>query len=181
MQNKTRSLMFAALFTALTAVGAFVRIPLSFYPVPLTLQTAFVFMAGLVLEQRAALLSQVSYVLLGLAGLPIFANGGGIHYMLDPTFGYLLSFILAAPMFSLLARHKKPAASPIFFWLGGVVIIFFMQVLGVAYMCFVSSLYMAKPIPFTQAIYLIFLFLPLDAIKFAVCMPVAKLLKKRFS
>lgn len=89
-----RALAGVALMAALTAVGAFLRIPLPY--VPITLQVAFVCLAGLWLGPRLGALSQGVYLLVGLAGFPVFASGGGLHYLLDPTFGYLLGFPLAA-------------------------------------------------------------------------------------
>ena len=71
----TRKLVYSALFSALTAVGAFLRIPMGLSSV--TLQYLFTAMAGLLLGRRWGPLSQAVYVLLGLVGLPIFTMGGG--------------------------------------------------------------------------------------------------------
>ena len=75
-------------------VGAYIRIPL--LHVPLTLQTFFVILSGMVLGPFYGPLSQVAYVMLGLAGLPIFSQGGGLGYIFQPTFGYLLGYPLAS-------------------------------------------------------------------------------------
>lgn len=72
-----------ALFAALTAVGAFIRIPLGYSSI--TLQTFFTAMAGCVLGPWYGALSQLVYVALGLVGLPIFTQGGGIGYLMQPT------------------------------------------------------------------------------------------------
>lgn len=86
-----------AAFALLTAIGAFVRIPLPFTPVPITLQTFFVLAAGIYLGGRDAATSQGLYVGLGAAGLPVFAGGaGGLEHLLGPTGGFLISFPLAA-------------------------------------------------------------------------------------
>ena len=67
---KTRALILTALFAALTAVGAFLRIP---FPIaPITLQVFFTAMAGVLLGPRYGALSQLVYVVLGLIGLPVF-------------------------------------------------------------------------------------------------------------
>jgi len=80
---------------ALTAAGAFVRIPTGL--VPVTLQTFFVHVAGGTLGPRYGALSQIVYLALGLIGLPVFAGGvSGPAVLLSPTFGYLLGFPLAA-------------------------------------------------------------------------------------
>ena len=72
--NKTRNLIYCALFTALIAIGAFIKIPIPV--VPFTLQYLFTMLAGLLLGSKLGCLSVVSYMLLGLAGLPIFSEGG---------------------------------------------------------------------------------------------------------
>lgn len=94
MRFPVRTMTLSALFAVLTAVGAFIRIP--FPPVPITLQTFFVFLSGALLGSRAGALAQVLYLGMGLIGLPIFSGGGGPQYILHPTFGYLLGFIAAA-------------------------------------------------------------------------------------
>lgn len=87
----TREMTLCALFTVLTAVGAFIRIPIPV--VPFTLQFLFTMMAGLLLGGRLGAVSVGLYALLGLAGLPIFAEGGGFWYLLKPSFGYILGFV----------------------------------------------------------------------------------------
>lgn len=81
-------------FSALTAVGAFIRLPLG--PIPISLQSFFVILSGLILGPSAGAMSQFVYILLGLSGLPVFTSGGGPGYLLMPSFGYLLGYVLAA-------------------------------------------------------------------------------------
>ena len=88
---KTREMILTGLFAALTAVGAFIKVPV---PVcPFTLQFLFTTLAGVLLGGKLGACAVGIYVMLGLAGLPIFAGGGGISYVLQPTFGYLIGFI----------------------------------------------------------------------------------------
>lgn len=78
--NGTRKLALCALFTALIAVGAFIKVPIPVVPIPVvpfTLQLLFTTLAGLLLGARCGALSVGVYILLGLMGLPIFAEGGG--------------------------------------------------------------------------------------------------------
>ena len=75
----TRNLILVALFTALTAIGAFLRIPMPM--VPFTLQNLFSTLAGLLLGSYLGAVSVGIYVLLGLAGVPVFTSGGGIGYV----------------------------------------------------------------------------------------------------
>jgi len=87
-----KEMTLCAFFTVLTAVGAFIKIPIPV--VPFTLQLFFTMMAGLLLGSRLGALSVGLYAVLGLTGLPVFADGGGFWYLLKPTFGYILGFIL---------------------------------------------------------------------------------------
>jgi biotin transport system substrate-specific component len=90
----TQELVLGGVFTTLIAVGAFIKIPVPV--VPFTLQFLFTMLAGLLLGGRRGAMSVGVYILLGLIGLPIFAEGGGFWYILKPSFGYLLGFMLAA-------------------------------------------------------------------------------------
>jgi biotin transport system substrate-specific component len=86
-----KGFLLAAFFAVLTAVGAALTIPTPL--VPITLQTFFVLMSGLLLGPKYGPLSQVLYLAMGLAGLPVFAGGtGGIHRVLSPSFGFLLGY-----------------------------------------------------------------------------------------
>lgn len=93
----TRELVLAALFAAVTAVLAYVRIPLPISPVPVTGQTFGFMLAGVLLGPRLGALSMVVYVLMGVAGLPVFAGGAaGIGVLVGPTGGYLWGGIAGA-------------------------------------------------------------------------------------
>ena len=87
---KTKGVIYCGLFTALIAVGAFIKIPIPV--VPFTLQYLFTMLAGLLLGSRLGTVSVLSYMLLGLAGLPIFSEGGGLWYVFKPSFGYIIGF-----------------------------------------------------------------------------------------
>lgn len=90
----TRQLTMTALFVALIAVGAFIRVPLP--NCPFTLQILFTTLAGMVLGSRLGAASVGIYIILGLVGVPIFTSGGGPSYILQPTFGYLIGFMVGA-------------------------------------------------------------------------------------
>ncbi len=92
-----KRMVFAALFASLTAVGAYVKIPLPFTPVPVTMQVFFVLLAGSMLGSRWGTISMVVYLMLGIAGFPVFAGGAsGIGVLFGPTGGYLAGFVFAA-------------------------------------------------------------------------------------
>ena len=83
------------LFCLLTILGAMVRVPLPGTPVPMTLQTAVVLFAGVALGARLGACSQLLYLAIGLAGVPVFAEpGAGPQYVFGATGGYLLGFLI---------------------------------------------------------------------------------------
>ena len=103
--SKTKQLVFCSLFTALIAVGAFIKIPVPV--VPFTLQYLFTMLAGLILGPRLGTISVTAYMLLGLAGLPIFTEGGGLWYVLKPSFGYIIGFCLGTYLTGRLAQSFR--------------------------------------------------------------------------
>jgi biotin transport system substrate-specific component len=120
-------LFYILLFSFLTAIGALIRIPLPFTPVPLTMQTFFVFLSGAVLGARKGSMSQLLYVGAGISGLPVFSGlSGGLGIVSGPTGGYLLGFILAPIAIGWILRKFS---STIWVYLAisaGAFIIFFM-------------------------------------------------------
>jgi len=100
--SRTRNIVLISLTVALTTAGAYLRIPLG--PVPISLQTLFVLLAGALLGPWLGACSMLMYILLGLIGLPVFTGGGGPQYVFSPTFGFLLSFPLSALTVGLVIR-----------------------------------------------------------------------------
>ncbi|MCI1965528.1 MAG: biotin transporter BioY [Oscillospiraceae bacterium] len=94
-RKKIFELLSCAMFAALTAVLSQFSIPIG--PVPINLATFSVFLAGGILGAGGGLLSQVVYILLGAAGIPVFAGfSGGIGVILGPTGGYIVGYAAAA-------------------------------------------------------------------------------------
>ena len=92
--DRSRTIAYSAAFIALITLGSWISIP--WIPVPFTLQTLFVLLAGTVMK-RSAVIPVSLYLLLGALGLPLFHNGiAGIGALLGPTGGYLLGFTGAA-------------------------------------------------------------------------------------
>jgi biotin transport system substrate-specific component len=100
----------AVLFvTVLTVIAAQVTVPLPFTPVPFTLQPMVVLLGGAALGSRLGMSSQILYITLGLAGLPVFAASPvlpqGFGRLLGPTGGYLMSYPIAAFVAGYLAER----------------------------------------------------------------------------
>lgn len=104
-QGKVKELVLFSLFTALTAIGAFIRVPVPLCP--FTLQLLFTTLSGLILGSRKGAASVAVYVALGLSGVPVFTQGGGPGYIFQPTFGYLLGFIAGAWLTGKLSEHME--------------------------------------------------------------------------
>lgn len=97
-------------FTLLTAVGANIAVPLPGTPVPMTLQTLFVLLAGITLGPRLGTVSMAFYVLLGTTGYHVFALGhAGMATVFGATGGYLIGFVLAQPVVGWLSRRGGEA------------------------------------------------------------------------
>ena len=130
----------AVLFvTVLTIVAAQVSIPLPFTPVPFTLQPMVVLLGGAALGSRLGMTSQVLYLALGLAGLPVFAASPilpqGFARLLGPTGGYLMSYPIAAFVAGYLAERgfDRRYATSVLAMFTGLAIIFTFGVLWLAF------------------------------------------------
>ena len=89
-----KNIVLVLSFAIVTGVAA--QLKLEIGVVPITMQTLAVLLSGALLGSKRGALSQITYFLMGLAGLPWFARGGGMAYLMSPTFGYIIGFVLAA-------------------------------------------------------------------------------------
>jgi biotin transport system substrate-specific component len=128
--------------TALTAIAAQISVPLPFTPVPATLQPMVVLVGAAALGPRLGAWSQILYVLLGIAGLPVFAASPilpqGFGRLLGPTGGYLMAYPLAAFVTGALAArgYDRRYFSSLAAMLAGMVVLFLG---GVSWLAFFAS------------------------------------------
>ena len=157
-RNLIVTLTLSALFCTLICIGSFIQIPMP-NMMPMTLQTFFVLLTGLVLPVKASALATVTYMALGLIGLPIFSGGGGLGYVLMPNFGFVIGFVLATVIMSFLTQKLKKCT----FWqylvisLLGMIIIY---IIGILYFAFITNVYNNNnysAIWFIQTVFLPFL------------------------
>lgn len=106
----TTQMAYCAIFSAMIAIGAFIQIPVPYMDY-FTLQFFFVLLAGILLGSKLGGLAVALYVVIGLIGLPIFAGGGGLAYLVRPSFGYLLGFIAGAYITGLVLEQVNLTAS----------------------------------------------------------------------
>lgn len=161
---KPRALILTALFAALTAVGAFLRVPTPISS--FTLQNFFTLLSGILLGPKLGALSQAVYVALGLAGLPIFTGGGGLSYVVQPTFGFLLGLIPMAALAGWLFRRLGGSLVALCLaCLAGVAVLY---AVGLPYMHLVLTLYLRRAQTIGQTLLGgMVIFLPWDALKIA--------------
>ena len=126
---KVQDLTLCALFTALTAIGAFIQINIPVEPIPMhfTLQFFFALLAGFLLGGKLGSLSIGIYLMIGLCGVPIFASGGGPSYLLKPTFGFLLGFFFAAGVVGMLTYFFISMAGLFVMYLSGNLYFYFVS------------------------------------------------------
>ncbi|WP_203363914.1 biotin transporter BioY [Bacillus sp. REN10] len=109
---KANEIVLGALFAALMAVGANVSPFLTIGGVPVTLQLMFAMMAGGLLGSRLGAWSMITYMFIGLAGAPVFAQfKGGPASVLSPTFGFIISFIFVAYAVGKCLEHSNQKAN----------------------------------------------------------------------
>lgn len=174
----TRKLTYTALLAALTAAGAFIRIPLGYSSV--TLQFLCTAMAGCLLGPAWGAASQAVYVALGLIGLPVFTQGGGLSYLLQPTCGFLIGLIPAAWLIGLITAQREPhplrtAAA----CLAGLAALY---AVGLPYMAVILNVYLGKSMDLSAVLWAGMLpFLPGDMLKIAVTAALAPPLRKRLA
>ena len=139
------SIALIGLFVALSTVGAYVKIPGPL--VPFTAQIFFCTMGGVLLGAKRGFAAQCLYLILGLAGLPLFTGGGGIGYLLQPTFGYLVGFALSALLAGLVSDREMKKKGKISFpvmlltGIGGLARVY---LLGVTYYLVLQNVYFGK-------------------------------------
>ena len=101
MKLKTQDITKSAVLAALLCASAYISIPLGFTPIPLTLQTLIINMIAIMLTPSLSFLTVLVYILIGFIGVPIFSGGaGGPAKLFGPTGGYILAFLLCAPLMS---------------------------------------------------------------------------------
>jgi biotin transport system substrate-specific component len=159
---RTVDLTYVSIFVALMAIGANITSWLPFMrigDVPITLQTFFCVLAGAVLGSRLGALSMTVYALLGLVGAPVFAQfKGGLGVLFSPTFGFILSFILAAYITGKIIEKRTTAP---FFFVGATVGMIVNYVVGTNLMYFAYKLWASAPNGFSYEMAWLWMMLPL--------------------
>ena len=148
--EKLRMVVLASLMAALTAVGAYIHVPIG--PVPIVLSTLFAILSGLLLGSRWGLASMGLYLLVGAIGIPVFAGGkGGFAHFFGPTGGYLFGFAFASWLTGFISeRYPGSLILDVFAVINGSLAIY---VLGIPWLKIVTQMswmkiFMVGVIPF---------------------------------
>lgn len=157
-----KSIILCGIFTALIAVGAFIRVPLPL--IPFTMQFPFVALCAIILGSRLSFWSTLAYLLIGLVGFPVFTKGGGIGYVFEPTFGFLIGFAVSAIIIGKIIE-KKGNYRFLTIFAACVAGILASYICGVVYMYLILNLYIGSSITFWNALWGgALVFLPKDLI-----------------
>lgn len=151
---KTKDLILISLFSALITVGAFIKIPTPLCPI--TLQILFTTLAGVIAGGKNGAISVIVYILTGLVGFPVFAGGGGIRYIFQPTFGFLVGMIIGTYITGKICHSGNTSFKRLLIGcLVGLVPTF---AIGTAYNCLITSIYLKEQ---SAAIVIFYCLLPL--------------------
>lgn len=174
-EEMTRKIGLSSYFGLLTAAGAYITIPLPM--VPVTAQTFFVLLSGLLLGPKWGAVAMGTYLVIGAAGFPVFEGGaGGIGYFFGPTGGYLIGFVLAAYITGFIAQNlitktSKSRKRLLIFGLSVAVGTSVIYLFGVPWLAFVADLTLVRAVVLGLAPFLVG-----DAIKAAASVFVAETL-----
>jgi len=164
--SELQMMVHASLLAALTAVGAFLSIPIG--PVPIVLQSLFILLAGLLLGRMWGTVSVGIYLLAGAFGLPVFAGGtGGIGRFFGPTGGYLFGFLPAVYITGLISeKRNKNVLMDVFAMICGSALIY---AFGVSWLKVITGMELNRAVVVGM-----FPFLPGDALKIAAAAFIAR-------
>lgn len=158
----TKQITLSAICLALIVIGGLIKIPVG--AVPVTLQLLFVLLSAQLLTPKAIFFVILSYIFLGLIGLPVFSSGGGLGYVFHPTFGYLIGFLFGGVLTSFML-HKKPKITVGYMFFANICGYLCVYVFGILYFYLLNLLYFSNSVLLWPTILTCFIiFVPSDAV-----------------
>lgn len=143
LSYQSKRVAILALFLCLLSISAYLKIPTGI--VPFTLQLLVALSISLLLKPLDGLVVFIVYIIMGLAGIPVFASGGGLGYVVLPSFGFILGFIgmhlCISGMLFLLKKIKNVFIKYLISSFIGVVILY---LIGLTYAYFLLNVFQAK-------------------------------------
>lgn len=169
---KLRRMVYMALAVSLITIGAFIKVPISI--VPVTLQSMMVILTALFLPDKDGIKAVLLYIAIGLIGFPVFASGGGIAYVLVPSFGYILGFLIAA-IFVATCKSDDLIRNIIV----SLVATLLIYICGIAYFIVLQYFYYGKTFEMSWILWnLLLIYLPGDVITVVLANIIHQRLKK---
>ena len=166
----------SGVFIALMIISAFISIPIG--PIKITLQFMITNICCLLLGRKWGAISVFLYLLLGLLGLPIFSNGGGFGYVLQPSFGFLIGFAIGG-FFAAWFRDKVGKSNFLTYFFASLIDMAIMDVIGVAYGAGIMYGYMHSTMGVWKFLMAMLIpFIPIDIIKCVICSLICPKLNK---
>ena len=96
-ENLSKSIVFVALFAAISAISGFLAVPVPGTPVPIVLQNMMVVLSGMLLGPVLGTFSTLLFVVAGILGLPILSGGtGGFAKLMSPTGGFIVGYVISS-------------------------------------------------------------------------------------
>lgn len=164
-----------ALFAAITCVLSVISIPLPFSPVPFTLSLLAVYLSGSFLSPLWAFLSQIIYILIGVAGVPVFSGfRSGPAVLIGPTGGFLIAYPVMALITALAVKYFKRKNGFFLPLAGMIAALFFCYALGTAVYCLYAKASVAAALPAV-----VLPFIPLDGVKALIAATLRVAVNKR--
>lgn len=167
----SKSVLITISIPVLTYLGAILRIYLPFTPVPVTFQTFMVLISAASTHWYIATSGQILYLLLGVLGVPVFANKlTGLTALLHPTSGYVVGFIVTSFFVSQLMKNKRLSVYKIVLILIlGNFIIYFFGVIRLSFLYGIKKSILIGVLPFIYG----------DALKIILATPLLKILRRK--
>ena len=136
MHLKVKDLSMMAIMEALLIVCS--KLSFNIGPIPLTFQTFAVFIIPLILGFKKSIIVFGLYIIMGIAGIPVFSKGGGWNYIFEPSFGFIIGFFFSAMVVSLGSKSNKFYTKYITSTIGLLIL----NIIGILYMYFIMNYYL---------------------------------------
>ncbi|MBM7856040.1 biotin transport system substrate-specific component [Desulfohalotomaculum tongense] len=184
MKLQTKEMALVGTMAAFMAVVSVVFrfYPIAFGAVPFSLLPFIVILTGGILGARLGAWSMAVYIMMGLAGLPVFATEpfGGVTYVLKPTFGFVLAYVPAAFVTGFIIGKRKNAGW-LTYGLAMLLGMFVIYLFGLPYLYYITNIYLGKALTVKMMLAGMKPFMVLDVLKAAAAAVVAKLVVRRLS
>ena len=133
---KIKDIVIMATMEALLVICS--KIAFNIGPIPLTLQTFAVFIIPLIVGFNKSIFIFLTYIIMGIAGIPVFSTGGGWNYIFEPSFGFIIGFFFASLVISLASNNKNIYVKYILSTIGLLII----NIFGVIHMYLIMNFYL---------------------------------------